>query len=662
MQQPAPLAYASYPPAAPHDDAPSPRGSADCEAARLTHNDGPLELAWSNLSVTAPKRTNPIIAAVSGTARSGELLAVMGPSGAGKSTFLDAICQRTARATGEVTINGTTDYSVKALLSFVEQDDALLGVLTVRETVTFAAQLALGPSYPNLSQHVDATLASLGLSSVAHQRIGTPLQRGVSGGQKRRVTIACSVVAKPRILVLDEPTSGLDAKSGKEVVAFLQRLAHEHGVLVICTVHQPAYETFSLFDRLLLLARGKVMFDGPTIDLDRYLVDIGSPTPEHVNPVDQVIDVVSTDFLPAPTSSGSSEKAAPSPTGSHLAPNHTYPTADEHVDGLAATWTAWAARNDLVRSPSSSRVGDEDLHVKQHGRAAALVGLRKTLVLSHRNVLNYARNVLAYGIRLGMYIGMAFLLATIWVNLGWSASKLNDRLSVSFFSVAFLGFMSVAGIPAFLEERAVFIRERANGLYSPGQYLLATTLVSLPFLFACTLVYTLIIYWAIPMNSGATHFFRFLLYLFLAISAAESQSLLVASAVPIFVAALALAAFANGLWMVTMGYFIRSTSLPRFWYYTFHWVNYQTFAFDLLVRNDFSGRTLPCGVDAAGACLCPIESSLLATTGQCAISGNDVLQDLDIAGVSDGLYVGLLIIIIVVFRLLMWGMLVWRKR
>jgi len=149
------------------------------------------------------------------------------------------------------------------------------------------------------------------------------------------------------------------------------------------------------------------------------------------------------------------------------------------------------------------------------------------------------------------------------------------------------------------------------------------------------------------MNPGATHFFRFLLYLFLAIFAAESQSLLLATAVPIFVAALALSSFANGLWMVNMGYFIRTTSLPDFWRYTFHYIvsspppllaleplltslaraqDYQTFSFDLLVRNDFSGRTLPCGVDAAGACLCPIESSLLATTGECAISGNDVLQ------------------------------------
>ena len=165
----------------------------------------------------------------------------MGPSGAGKSTFLDAICGRSS-AQGEVsyslfvrseqnspaddksfpkvTINGSTSFSTQDLFSFVEQDDALLGVLTVRETVAFAAKLSLGSNYPGIDRHIDSTLRSLGLQDIANNKIGTPLQRGISGGQKRRVTIACSVVTKPQILVLDEPTSGLDASSSREVVTF----------------------------------------------------------------------------------------------------------------------------------------------------------------------------------------------------------------------------------------------------------------------------------------------------------------------------------------------------------------------------------------------------------------------------------------------------------
>lgn len=120
----------------------------------------------------------------------------------------------------KVTINGSTEFSTQELFSFVEQDDALLGVLTVRETVAFAARLSLGSSYPGLDRHIDDTLRSLGLQDIAANKIGTPLQRGISGGQKRRVTIAQSIVTKPSILVLDEPTSGLDASSSREVVSF----------------------------------------------------------------------------------------------------------------------------------------------------------------------------------------------------------------------------------------------------------------------------------------------------------------------------------------------------------------------------------------------------------------------------------------------------------
>lgn len=143
----------------------------------------------------------------------------------------------------------------------------------------------------------------------------------------------------------------------------------------------------------------------------------------------------------------------------------------------------------------------------------------------------------------------------------------NDRLSVHFFSVAFLGFMSVAGIPAFLEERQVFMRERLNGLYGPGAYVLANSIVSLPYLFMCSLLFSVLAYWSIGLHPGAGHFFRFLGILFLAVYTAESQvsvmfsddgsvrrrsfqCMVVAAAIPIFVAALAIASFLNGFWMV----------------------------------------------------------------------------------------------------------------
>jgi len=281
--------------------------------------------------------------------------------------------------------------------------------------------------------------------------------------------------------------------------------------------------------------------------------------------------------------------------------------------------------------------------------------------LMQRSLLNYRRNLLAYGIRVGMYAGIGLLLATIWVNLGTKDAKINDRLSVHFFSVAFLGFMSVAGIPSFLEERAVFIRERNNGLYGPGAYVLANSLVTIPFLFGCSFLFAVICYWAIGLRSGVIPFFRFLFFLFLGVYIAEAQSVLVAAVLPIFVAALAIASFLNGFWMCVQGYFIRAVSLPKFWYYWAHWIDYQTYAFNLLVRNDLMGLVFQCTRLDDGGCQCSYPSSLVAS-GQCALAGEDVLNNLGIGGFNIGLYTGIMIIIAFLYRVLFYVALVVRKR
>jgi len=281
-------------------------------------------------------------------------------------------------------------------------------------------------------------------------------------------------------------------------------------------------------------------------------------------------------------------------------------------------------------------------------------------VLIQRTMINYWRNLLAYGVRAGMYVGMGVLLGTVWVNLAQTDVKINDRLSVHFFSVAFLGFMSVAGIPSFIEERAVFMRERLNGLYGPGAWVLANSLCTLPFLGGCSLLFCVICYWAIGLHSGATHFFRFFGTLFLAVYAAESQSVLVAAIIPIFVAALAIASFLNGFWMCVQGYFIKAVNLPAFWRDWAHWIDYQTYAFNILVNNDFRGVVFKCA-QIAGECHCQYPSSLISS-GQCAVRGEDVLNALDIGGINLGLYAGILICITLVYRVLLYVVLVLKKR
>ncbi|KDN36243.1 P-loop containing nucleoside triphosphate hydrolase protein [Tilletiaria anomala UBC 951] len=558
----------------------------------------------------------------------------MGPSGAGKSTLLDILAGRKASTTGNIAID--RDGGVKEIVrvsSYVEQDDALLGVLTVRETVRFSALLSLmesGASRAEIMRTADETIESLGLQGVADNRVGTPLQRGISGGQKRRLTVATSVVAHPRILFLDEPVSGLDSATAFEVMSAIQRVAKARNIAVVATIHSPTWETFALFDSVLLLAGGETMFRGRPDEVVQYFGELGHSCPSHTNPADHMMSLVNSDFT-------SKDQA---PDGLVKGNSHAFAEA-----WRLHPWSKYASPEVQSKPPSSSRT-----------RGNALSHFFKaTLLLSQRNLLNYSRNLLAYGVRFAMYIGMGVLLATVWVNLPQLDSRINDRLSVHFFSVAFLGFMSVAGIPAFLEERSVFLRERKNNLYGPGPYTVAQTVCTLPFLFACVLIFAIISYWSIGLHSGANEFFRWMVFVYLGVLAAEMQSLLIAAIVPTFVASLALAAFLNGFWMAVQGYFMRN--LPSFWYSWAHWIDYQTFAFQLLVKSDFTGLIFPCeGNIAASSCHCTFSSSLIAA-GQCAVDGSDVIKSLGYEGASFVFYAFIIVIITVFYRLAFYSVL-----
>ncbi|KAH8091409.1 P-loop containing nucleoside triphosphate hydrolase protein [Cristinia sonorae] len=614
----------------------------ESQPVAVAHSTEHLVLDWDNISYS--KNNSDILHNISGRVEAGEMLAVMGPSGAGKSSILDIISRRVQPSSGNVCVNGNDSPNMSELASYVEQSDALLGVLTVRETIQFAARLSLDATTPSdvIRARVAQTISDMGLADVTNNRIGNPIQRGISGGQKRRVTIGSSLVTLPKILILDEPTSGLDSRTSFEVISAIRNIAHERGMIVIASIHQPNWDTISLFDRLLLLAQGRTMFFGPLNKLAPFLdQSLGHPVPLHANPTDHAIDLVNTDFLPD--------------TESRV----------RHVTEYAERWASWASVNGLGpqyiknESDEMSRYSQTTVDRPSGGVWQGVKnGLYRTGVLMERNAINYSRNLLAYGVRAGMYIGMGVMLATIWVNLAQTSDKVNDRLSVHFFSVAFLGFMSVAGIPAFLEERQVFMRERLNGLYGPGAYVLANSIVSIPYLFLCSLLFSVLAYWSIGLHPGAGHFFRFLGVLFLAVYTAESQCMVVAAALPIFVAALAIASFLNGFWMSVGGYFIRAVNLPRFWYSWAHWIDFQTYAFTLLTYNDFKGLVLSCTTLADGSCFCDFPSSL----EQCKLAGDDVLESLGVGGIGFGLYAGILVIIALVYRGMLYAVLVVKRR
>lgn len=252
----------------------------------------------SSSASTSSSSSKVLLNEVSGAARDGEILAVMGPSGSGKSTLIDALAQRIARDSlrGSLTLNGEAVSArlLRSISAYVMQDDLLFPMLTVHETLMFAADVRLPASQHSRAKkraRVAALLEQLGLARVAHTIIGDEGHRGVSGGERRRVSIGIDIVHDPLLLFLDEPTSGLDSTSAYMVVRTLQRIAHS-GSIVILSIHQPSYRILGLLDRLILLAHGHKIYGGPPADIGGFFAEFGRPIPAHENSTEFALDLI----------------------------------------------------------------------------------------------------------------------------------------------------------------------------------------------------------------------------------------------------------------------------------------------------------------------------------------------------------------------------------
>jgi len=244
----------------------------------------------------APPEHRQILHAVSGVVLPGEVLVLMGPSGSGKTSLLSVVSGRAPRAVrtqGRVTVNGGLfTKAAKRRVGFVLQDDMLFETLTVHETLAFAAELRLPRSTTPAQRaaRVEGVVAALGLAKCRDTIVGGWERRGISGGERKRVSIGHELLIDPALLLLDEPTSGLDATTALHLARTLRRLA-SGGRAVCSTLHQPSSRIFLQLDRLMLLADGHVLYYGAAAAAVPWFATLGFACPYGVNVADFILDL-----------------------------------------------------------------------------------------------------------------------------------------------------------------------------------------------------------------------------------------------------------------------------------------------------------------------------------------------------------------------------------
>lgn len=235
---------------------------------------------------------------VSGSIDSGTLCAIMGPSGAGKSSLLNilaAVESGDSRISGQILLDSklqTKGY--RKAVAYVQQDDTLYGTLTVKECIEYSAMLRLPRSMTveEKQEQVWKTIDELHLSHIAHNHIGSSGKVGVSGGERKRVSIGMELVSRATVLMLDEPTSGLDSHAANNLINVLSELSSKNRI-VILSIHQPSMKSFMSMNKILLLGAGRVMYDGSPSEVESYLEDRGFPRPPMESVADHMLDVVS---------------------------------------------------------------------------------------------------------------------------------------------------------------------------------------------------------------------------------------------------------------------------------------------------------------------------------------------------------------------------------
>ena len=235
--------------------------------------------------------------------------------------------------------------------------------------------------------------------------------------------------------------------------------------------------------------------------------------------------------------------------------------AQRRLEKLHSAWRDSSGAN-AISEDIAGPTSEKDVLIENKSRASFL-NVRLTLL--HRSFIKSYRDVVGYGIRFAMYIGLAIMMGTVWLRHPPTQSSIGPFANAIFFGSAFMSFMAVANVLAFLEDPATFIKERANGLYGAAPFMISNLLIGLPFLFLMFLVFSLIIYVLNNFRPTAGAFFTRVMWLFLDLLAGESLVVLMSSIFPIFVIALALIAFANDLWMSVGGFLVSPEILNPFW-------------------------------------------------------------------------------------------------
>ncbi|PWA45035.1 ABC-2 type transporter family protein [Artemisia annua] len=505
-----------------------------------------------------PKCIN-ILKSVSFVAQSSEIMAIVGPSGSGKSSLLHFISGRVRNNTLDpkttILLNDfpiTSASQMKKICGLVAQEDNLLPLLTVKETLMYSAKFRLKESSSKeREERVECLLRELGLVHVRDSFVGDEDDRGISGGERKRVSIGVDMIPDPPILLLDEPTSGLDSTSALQVIELLSNMARSKQRTIILSIHQPSYRVLQYISNFLILSSGKVVHNGSLDSLEETINQLGFQIPTQLNALEfsmEIKEVLETSY---------NSKEAQVTLGEFMEPSFA---------------TVWAEQTNGTFQELLRRDQSAETTRYQHG-------LHEIIVLFE-------------------------------------------------------------ALPIYLQERRVLMKEASRGAYKTSSYMIANTIVFLPFLFVIGLLFSIPVYWLVGLNTSFTAFAFFVFVVWLIVLMASSLVLFLSAVSPDFISGNSLISTVLGAFFLFSGYFIPKEVIPQYWMFMYY-VSLYRYPLDSWLVNEYWDRREVCfsGEGSGSTCL---------------VTGNDILKGRGLTWDTRWMNVGIMFGFFVFYRILCW--------
>ncbi|KAK7257224.1 hypothetical protein RIF29_31037 [Crotalaria pallida] len=518
-----------------------------------------------------------ILNGVAGMVEPGEILAMLGPSGSGKTTLLTALGGRLGgQLHGTITYNGKPfSNSMKRKTGFVTQDDVLYPHLTVTETLVFTALLRLPNSLTKEEKmaRANSVMAQLGLTRCKDSIIGSPLLRGVSGGERKRVSIGQEMLISPSLLFLDEPTSGLDSTTAQRILSTLWELASE-GKTIVMTIHQPSSRIYYMFHKVLLLSEGNVVYFGKGSEAIEYFSNIGYAPTMAMNPADFLLDLANGVYTDQPS--------------------------EDHALNKHKLTSAYKNYFNAQLKPVLNETPDYDncqsrFEVNEVGKWPTNWWQQFSVLL--RRYVKERKHESFSSLRVFQVLLVSLIAGLLWFKS--DISHLQDQIGLLFFIASFWAvYPAYQAIYTFPQELLMLKKERSSGMYRLSSYFMSRMIADLPMELVLPTIFLFIVYWMAGLKANVVNFLYTFFSLILNVLVSQGIGLAIGAIVMDQKSATTLASVIMLTLMLIGGFYVQH--VPKF----IAWIKYLStsyYVYRLLMGSQYDTRdTYPC---STGQCL-----------------------------------------------------------